>query len=164
MESTVSPLHPPTASEESAAQGEPTPEEFGELFEQHSNAIYNYCFRRTGEWSVAEDLTSAVFLEAWRKRGRVNLVTEPPLPWLYGVATNLLRNHGRTLRRFRTAFERLPAPEAEPDFADTRHNDLPMRNGCAPCLRSSAACPAESVTCSRYASGPSSPTRRPRSL
>ena len=45
-------------------------------------------------------------------------MTEPPLPWLYGVATNVLRNHVRTLRRFRTALERLPAPEAEPDFAD----------------------------------------------
>ncbi len=114
----MSPLHPPTATEESAAQREPTPEQFGELFEQHSNAIYNYCFRRTGDWSFAEDLTSAVFLEAWRKRGKVNLVTEPPLPWLYGVATNVLRNHARTLRRFRAALERLPAPEPEPDFAD----------------------------------------------
>ncbi len=107
----------PSAAERSDER-EPTPEEFGELFELHSRAIYNFCFRRTGDWTLAEDLTSAVFLEAWRNRGRVDLVSEPALPWLYGVATNVLRNHSRTLRRFRAALGRVPAPVPEPDFAD----------------------------------------------
>jgi hypothetical protein len=26
------------------------------LFERHAKAIYNYCFRRVGGWSAAEDL------------------------------------------------------------------------------------------------------------
>jgi len=29
---------------------------FGTLFEKHSEVIYNYCFRRTGNWAKAEDL------------------------------------------------------------------------------------------------------------
>ena len=39
-------------------------EAFGMLFERHANAVYTHCFRRTGSWSAAEDLTSVVFLEA----------------------------------------------------------------------------------------------------
>ena len=43
---------------------------FGLLFERHAKTIYNYCFRRVGNWAVAEDLLSVVFLEAWRRRGK----------------------------------------------------------------------------------------------
>ena len=114
----MSPTQPAPSTAERSAVREQTPEDFGELFKRHSQAIYNFCFRRTGDWTLAEDLTSAVFLEAWRKRTRVDLVSEPPLPWLYGVATNVLRNHARSLRRFRAALERLPAPDPEPDFAE----------------------------------------------
>jgi DNA-directed RNA polymerase specialized sigma24 family protein len=41
-------------------------EAFGILFERHGGRIYNYCFRRTADWALAEDLTSATFLLAWR--------------------------------------------------------------------------------------------------
>ncbi len=95
-----------------------TAESFGDLFEAHARAIYNFCFRRTADWSVAEDLTSAVFLEAWRRRGDVDLISEAALPWLYGVAANLLRNQRRALRRHRSAIERMAPAAATPDFAD----------------------------------------------
>ena len=45
---------------------------FGILFERHAQTIYNYCFRRVGEWSAAEDLVSIVFLEAWRRRAKAS--------------------------------------------------------------------------------------------
>lgn len=93
------------------------PAAFGTLFERHGRAIYNYCFRRTADWSAAEDLTSVVFLEAWRKRTDVRIYGDSLLPWLYGVAGNVLRNRNRTLRRYRAALERMPA-EHEADFAD----------------------------------------------
>lgn len=35
---------------------------FGLLFDCHARAIYNYCFRRIGNWADAEDLLSIVFL------------------------------------------------------------------------------------------------------
>jgi RNA polymerase sigma-70 factor (ECF subfamily) len=92
---------------------------FGELFERHARTIYNYCFRRTGDWALAEDLTSTVFLEAWRRRREVILHENSLLPWLYGVATNLLRNVRRTLRRHRAALDRLPlGTGADPDIAE----------------------------------------------
>lgn len=37
---------------------------FAELFDRHVKAVYTHCFRRTADWSMAEDLTSVVFLEA----------------------------------------------------------------------------------------------------
>lgn len=98
---------------------------FAMLFARHANAIYNYCFRRVGDWSTAEDLLSVVFLEAWRRRKK-DLPPEKVLPWLYGIATNVVRNQRRAQRRYEAALRRVPAPRAdEPfaDLADTRLDD-----------------------------------------
>src|SRR5215471_16284084 len=86
---------------------------FGVLFERHAGRIYNYCFRRTGDWAAAEDLTSTTFLLAWRSHGRAPLQAESALPLLYGIATNVLRNQRRSLKRGREAFRRLPLPPPE---------------------------------------------------
>jgi RNA polymerase sigma-70 factor (ECF subfamily) len=95
------------------------PDAFGLIFDRHARAIYNYCFRRSADWALAEDLTSVVFLEAWRRRAEVRLESESALPWLYGVAGNVLRNQRRSLRRHRAALGRLPAePDREADFGD----------------------------------------------
>ena len=91
---------------------------FGVLFDRHAHAVYNHCFRLTSDWSVAEDLTSIVFLVAWRRRGSVVLDGESMRPWLLGVATNVGRNHARSLRRYRSALMRLPVPAVQPDPAD----------------------------------------------
>lgn len=94
------------------------PEAFGEIFARHAKPVYNYLFRRCGDWSTAEDLTSIVFLEAWRKRAEVRLVHESALPFLFGVATNVLRNRRRGERRYRDALARMPAPPDATDPAD----------------------------------------------
>jgi RNA polymerase sigma factor (sigma-70 family) len=91
-----------------AAAGEP--EAFGLLYERHARAIYNYLFRRCGDWSLAEDLTSVVFLEAYRRRRSVVIAEGKVLPWLYGVATNVVRNQHRSLRRYADALKRVPPP------------------------------------------------------
>ena len=88
----------------------------GLLFERHAKAIYNYCFRRVGDWATAEDLVSIVFLEAWRKR-RTLRDPAKALPWLYGIATNVCRNRRRWERRYAAALSRVPPPQPEPDFA-----------------------------------------------
>ena len=108
---------------ELAVAGEPAA--FGTLFERHARAVYNYCFRRTADWSLAEDLTSIVFLEAWRRREEVRLDRDSALPWLLGVATNVVRNRWRSERRHRAALDRLPR-EGLGDFteaADARLDD-----------------------------------------
>jgi RNA polymerase sigma-70 factor (ECF subfamily) len=93
------------------------------LFKRHARAIYNYCFRSVGDWAAAEDLLSAVFLEAWRRRDK-ELVGENVLPWLYGIASNLIRNQRRSQRRFAAALLRLPAPRPEADFVGTSEDRL----------------------------------------
>lgn len=92
---------------------------FGVLFERHATRIYNYCFRRTADWALAEDLTATTFLVAWRSRGRAPLHADSALPLLYGIATNVLRNQRRSLTRRREAFARLPLERTEePDFGE----------------------------------------------
>lgn len=92
---------------------------FGVLFERHGDAVYNFCFRRTGDWSMAQDLTSVVFLEAWRRRQAIVLDgRDSLLPWLLGVATNVIRNQRRSLRRHAYALDRMSPEHATGDFAD----------------------------------------------
>jgi RNA polymerase sigma factor (sigma-70 family) len=92
---------------------------WGDLFLRHQEAVHHYCYRRTADRGAAEDLTSAVFLEAWKLRGQVRLYGDSALPWLYGIATMLTRNHERTLRRYRSALRSLDPADAvaEPDPA-----------------------------------------------
>jgi RNA polymerase sigma factor (sigma-70 family) len=93
--------------------------------------------RRTASWSIAEDLTSEVFLLAWRKRAEVVFTTEggSVLPWLLGVAVNLARNRRRSDRRAVAAFARLDPNVSEPDFAEDAAGRLAderqMRKVCA---------------------------------
>jgi len=88
------------------------------LFDRYGDRIYNHCFRHLGDWADAEDATSSVFLEVWQHRRRVRLHDGSALPWLYGVATNVCRNAGRSRRRHLRAVSRLPEPAAEADHAE----------------------------------------------
>ena len=90
---------------------------FGTLFDRHARTVYNYCFRRTGNWSQAEELAAIVFLEAWRRHADLRIVRDDALPWLLGVAPNVLRNSRRSQRRYRAALARLPHERGE-DFAN----------------------------------------------
>jgi RNA polymerase sigma-70 factor (ECF subfamily) len=85
------------------------PEAFGELFRRHSRSVYAYCARRAGNLDLAEDLTSVVFLEAFRRRRKLQLANASALPWLLGVANNVARNADRSVRRYRSALGRIPA-------------------------------------------------------
>ena len=126
---------------------------FGVLFERYARPIYNYCFRRVGSWATAEDMLSVVFLEAWRRRDK-KLPPEKVLPWLYGIATNVVRNQRRSERRYAAALRRLPNIGPKPDFAeepieridDERH----AQRSAQPVSRS---CPSESRTYSCSAPG-----------
>ncbi|MDN5726162.1 MAG: RNA polymerase sigma factor [Propionibacteriales bacterium] len=78
-----------------------------ELYREHADELYTYCYRRTGSWSAAEDLAASTFLEVWRSRRKVVEVDGSPRPWLYGVATNICRNHLRSQYRAAGALARL---------------------------------------------------------
>lgn len=96
------------------------PDAFRELFDDHARSVYNHSFRLTGDWSVADDVVSLTFLEAWRLRERVDAGAESGSlrPWLLGIATNVARNVRRAARRHAGALARLPRAEVVPDFAE----------------------------------------------
>jgi RNA polymerase sigma-70 factor (ECF subfamily) len=91
---------------------------FGAVFDACAKPVYNHAFRLVGDWSVAEDVMSATFLEAWRGRARIAKDGGSLYPWLLGIATNLARSHRRDSDRYRRAVERLPVFGGFPDFAD----------------------------------------------
>jgi RNA polymerase sigma factor (sigma-70 family) len=71
------------------------PELMGALYERHAPAVFRYLARRAGP-AVAEDLLSEVFTAALDARGRVAAHhSGSALPWLYGIALNVLRRYFR---------------------------------------------------------------------
>jgi RNA polymerase sigma-70 factor (ECF subfamily) len=98
-------------------------EAFGILFERHAKTIYNFCFRRLGDWAAAEDMLSTVFLEAWRRRD-VDLPSEKVLPWLFGIATNVVRNRKRSDGRFSAALRLLSRSAASLRSAELDYDGL----------------------------------------
>jgi RNA polymerase sigma factor (sigma-70 family) len=93
-------------------------EAFGLLFDRHSRAVYNHCFRLTASWATAEDLTSTTFLLAWRQRDRMRPAGDSLRPWLLAVATNAVRSERRSVRRRLTLRDRAPVERPARDHAD----------------------------------------------
>ena len=130
---TVTGRLPLVASDESLLQASAGGDQraFSELYERHARTIYNYLFRRLADWSEAEDLTALVFLEAFRRRREVVVVEGKLLPWLYGIATNVLRNRRRALWRHRSLVAQLasqPGIEETPDVAARADAAAQMRS------------------------------------
>jgi RNA polymerase sigma-70 factor (ECF subfamily) len=74
------------------------PELIGVLYERHAPAVFRFLSRRAGS-AAAEDLLSEVFVAALQARGRVVAHDSgSALPWLYGIAGNVLRRHLRNTR------------------------------------------------------------------
>jgi RNA polymerase sigma-70 factor (ECF subfamily) len=84
------------------------PAAFGELFTRHSHLVYSFCFRLTASWNTAEDLTTVVFLEAWRRRSTAAVDADSVVPWLLGIASQVARNSTRAVRRHRRILAKLP--------------------------------------------------------
>ena len=70
------------------------PSEFGAIFELHFDTIHRYVARRLGT-ALADDIAAAVFTEAFAGRERFLADRADARPWLYGIATNLIRRHHR---------------------------------------------------------------------
>lgn len=98
------------------------PEAFATLFERHAADIHRYVARRLGA-PVADDLLAETFARAFQHRSRFDLTRPDARPWLYGIATNLVRDHRRSeARRLRAMARATPpaVPEPMADRADAR--------------------------------------------
>jgi RNA polymerase sigma-70 factor (ECF subfamily) len=82
---------------------------FGALYERHALSVHTWCRRRL-EWA-ASDLTAETFAQAWLSRNRFRDARGgSALPWLLGIARNVLRETIRLDRVETRARERLGLP------------------------------------------------------
>lgn len=89
-----------------------TPGNFGTIFARHHVAVYKYLDRRIGQ-AVTDDLVAETFVRAFEARERYALDRPNALPWLLGIATNLLRRHWREERRQLRAYARVGVDRIE---------------------------------------------------
>lgn len=82
------------------------PSVFAPIFERHFDAIYGYVSRRLGR-DAAEDVASEVFTIAIAKRGSFDGSRDSALPWLYGIASNLVSGARRSAARKQGAVAKL---------------------------------------------------------
>lgn len=82
------------------------PVAFGELFDRHAPALHRYLTRRSDP-TTADDLVAQTFLTAFERRTGYRADTDESLPWLFGIATNLLRRHFRAESRALRAHGRM---------------------------------------------------------
>jgi RNA polymerase sigma factor (sigma-70 family) len=87
-----------------ATSGE-DPGRFAVIFDRHFPAVHRYLRRRVG-LDLADDLAAETFAVAFRRRRAFDAGREDARPWLFGIATNLLRRHRRTERRRLAAYAR----------------------------------------------------------
>jgi RNA polymerase sigma-70 factor (ECF subfamily) len=99
-----------------AQNGDPVA--WGRLYELHRRRVYSLCLRHTRNVSDAEDLTQDIFIHVFHKlrsfRGEAKFTS-----WLYTLALNFARLHGRRQRRDGRFFVFDPSEETS-DFASSR--------------------------------------------
>ncbi|MFF8246341.1 RNA polymerase sigma factor [Streptomyces griseus] len=86
---------------------------FTTIYDGCRQRVWAYVVSRAGR-QVADEVVSETFTVAWRK---LDEVPEPPLPWLLGVARNILRDNIRAEAR-RTSFVAELRSWTEPAEAD----------------------------------------------
>lgn len=75
---------------------------FAALFTRHQRVVYNFCFRRLGSWSHAEDATQATFTTLWRRAREARLdplAGTSAVPLLLSLAGFECQTLSRTLAR-----------------------------------------------------------------
>lgn len=87
----------------SASLDDPT--RFGVVFDRHFQRIHRYLQRQLGS-DLADDLSAHTFFVAFDRRHSFDATYESALPWLYGIATNLVRRHHRDVQRQLAAYAR----------------------------------------------------------
>jgi RNA polymerase sigma factor (sigma-70 family) len=80
------------------------PTAFEPIFDRHFGAVHRYLHRRAGR-DLADELTAETFALAFSRRGSCR-ASGSVLPWLYGIATNLLHRYRRSERRQLHAYSR----------------------------------------------------------
>lgn len=92
-------------------------EGFAVIFDRHFARVYRFFEWRVGR-DAADELAGEVFRVAFERRSSYDVERVDCLPWLYGIALNLLRRHQRTQARYVRAVARIPASPMTDGFVD----------------------------------------------
>ncbi len=81
------------------------PVRFAAIFDRHVDAIRRFVTRRLGT-DRADDVVGEVFRVAFERRATFDTAAASALPWLYGIAANLVRREHRAHARRLAALRR----------------------------------------------------------
>jgi RNA polymerase sigma-70 factor (ECF subfamily) len=93
-------------------------EAFRALFLRHSDAVYNFAFRRTSSWAIADDVVQATFTTLWRRvldRTVDELRLPSARPVLFSMARNECSNQVRSGKRQSRLADRIESDRIEAD-------------------------------------------------
>jgi RNA polymerase sigma factor (sigma-70 family) len=107
-------------------------EAFLEVVERHFDKISRFLRRRVAR-EIADELTAEVFTVAFARRESYDLSRASALPWLYGIASNLLRNRLRSELR---ELELLARAAVDPLAASGDPLDRVLKRSVEPALAS----------------------------
>jgi RNA polymerase sigma factor (sigma-70 family) len=94
------------------------PQLFTLIFDRHYRAVYGYVSRRAGR-AIADDIAAETFTRAFERRSSFDCKATRALPWLLGIAVNLLAHHCRSEgRQFRALAPARPRADAASEGID----------------------------------------------
>lgn len=105
-------------------------EAFFAVVDRHFEEISRYLRRRVSR-EIADELAADVFTTAFARRASYDLLRDSALPWLYGIASNLLRNR---LRHELRELEMLARVAVDPLARSSDPMDVVLRTGVEPAL------------------------------
>jgi RNA polymerase sigma-70 factor (ECF subfamily) len=94
------------------------------LFQRHSDAVYNFAFRRTSSWASSEDVVQATFATLWRRArgGRIDPLTlrsaRPLLLVMAGYECGNVLRSSRRQTALTNRIELIDAPGSVPDHSN----------------------------------------------
>ena len=89
---------------------------FADLVRRHQAVLVRYATRRLGP-ADAEDIVNETFAIAYARRDRYDATRPDARPWLFGIATNLIRRHARTEARTLRAYAKTGVDPVAPAVA-----------------------------------------------
>jgi RNA polymerase sigma factor (sigma-70 family) len=110
-------IHLVTTDSELIHRSRDDPQAFAVLYDKYCRSVHRYAATRAGE-SVADDVMAQTFLVAFESRESFDHQWEDARPWLFGIATNLLRRHHRTEARRLKAFAKASGRDSYGDGTD----------------------------------------------
>jgi RNA polymerase sigma-70 factor (ECF subfamily) len=81
--------------------------DFERLYAEHAQRLFAFLVYRTGDRVLAEDVMADTFEAAYRARARFDRRRASERTWLYTIALNRLRDHGRRAAAESRALERV---------------------------------------------------------